>query len=459
MIAFLLDLHRIAESAGSPGDDRDLLDRSTVGLHSSHQCVTDLVIGNDQFFFVSEDGILFLVAGDDDLDALLHIRLICKSAPVPDSPQRCLIDDIGKFGAGSSGCHAGDLAEIDIAADFDLLGVDLQNIDAALQVGKLHRDTPVESSGSGQSRIERFGAVCRSQDDDAEILLKAVHLSQQLVQSLLALIIASEGTSVTLFADRVDLVNKNDTGRFFFCLLEEITHLGGTHADKHLHKLRTGHGEEGHIGFARHSLGQHCLAGPGRAHQQDTLGHGGADLFILSGIVQVLHDLHQVFLGFLFPRDIAEADALGRFDVDLGVAPAHAEHHGRCSAVGAVDHFFVQIIAESSKNRDRQYPVEQKCRHGRRLRYDITPEFCPGLIETLNQSLVRHISGAVDLAVLIRKQDIAGSQLDLLDLLAVRHRHKCLVADLLDRSPLKGRHDKSIDDHHEQDDQQTVIHH
>lgn len=35
----------------------------------------DLVVGNDQFLFVGHDLILLLVSGDDNLNALLQIRL------------------------------------------------------------------------------------------------------------------------------------------------------------------------------------------------------------------------------------------------------------------------------------------------------------------------------------------------------------------------------------------------
>lgn len=54
--------------------------------------------------------------------------------------------------------------------------------------------------------------VGRGQDDDSCVALKAVHLSQQLVDGLLALVIASAHPSATLPADGINLVDEHDAG-------------------------------------------------------------------------------------------------------------------------------------------------------------------------------------------------------------------------------------------------------
>jgi hypothetical protein len=47
---------------------------------------------------------------------------------------------------------------------------------------------------------------------------------------------------------------------------------GGPHAHKHLHKVRAGDGEEGHICLAGRGLGQQCLARTGGPAEQRALG-------------------------------------------------------------------------------------------------------------------------------------------------------------------------------------------
>ena len=168
------------------------------------------------------------------------------------------------------------LLKVHVLGHLDLFGVDLQNLLPALQVGQLHRHPPVKASGPGQGGVQRLGPVGGCQNDDAVVALKAVHLGEQLVQGLLPLVVAAD-LPIPLFADGVNLVDEYDTGGLFLGLLEKVPDLGGAHAHEHLHKFRAGHGEEGHVGFTGHRLGQHGLAGARRAHQQNALGHGGAD--------------------------------------------------------------------------------------------------------------------------------------------------------------------------------------
>ncbi len=202
--------------------------------------------------------------------------------PCPYGPQSGLVDDVGKLCAGGAGGHAGHGVEVDVRGELDLFGVDLQDLLAALQVGQLHRHPAVKAAGTGQGRVQGIRAVGGRQNDDAVVALEAVHLGQQLVQGLLPLVVAAEMAAVALLADGVDLVDEHDAGGLFLGLLEQVAHLGGAHAHEHLHELRAGDGEEGHVGFAGHGLGQHGLAGARRADQQDALGHGGTDLLVLA---------------------------------------------------------------------------------------------------------------------------------------------------------------------------------
>ena len=71
----LLDLHRVAQRARGAGDNGDLLHRGGVALQRGNERVADLVVGDDPFFVVGEDGVLLLIARDDDLNALLQIGL------------------------------------------------------------------------------------------------------------------------------------------------------------------------------------------------------------------------------------------------------------------------------------------------------------------------------------------------------------------------------------------------
>ena len=55
--------------------------------------------------------------------------------------------------------------------------------------GTRHHDLAVEAARAQQRRVEHVGPVGRGDDDDAFVGLEAVHLDQQLVQRLLALVV------------------------------------------------------------------------------------------------------------------------------------------------------------------------------------------------------------------------------------------------------------------------------
>ena len=88
--------------------------------------------------------------------------------------------------------------------------VHAQDLLAAAHVGQRHHDLAVEAARAQQRRIEHVGAVGGGDDNDALVALEAVHLHQQLVQRLLALVVAAAEARAAMAADRVDLVDEDD---------------------------------------------------------------------------------------------------------------------------------------------------------------------------------------------------------------------------------------------------------
>ena len=220
----LFDLHRVAQRARGARHNGDLLYRGGVRLHRRHERVAVHVVGDDLLLLVGHDGVLLLVAGDDDLDALFQVCLRGKASAVAHGAQRCFVHDVGKLRAGSAGGHARDLVEVDVLGDLDLLRVDLQDSLASLEVGQLHRHAAVEAARARERGVEGFGAVRGGEND-------------------------------------------------LLGLLEEVAHLARAHADEHFDKFRAGHREERHIRLAGDRLGEHRFTGSRRADEQNALGH------------------------------------------------------------------------------------------------------------------------------------------------------------------------------------------
>ena len=392
----LLHLHGVPQSAGSPGDDGDLGHRGGVGLEGGDQGVADLVVGHDLPLLVGEDLVLFLVAGDDHLDALLKVGLVDVLPALADSPEGSLVDHVGQLRAGGAGGGPGDGVQVHVVPQLHLLGVDLQDVLTALQVRQLHGHPPVEPAGPQQGGVQGLRPVGRGQDHHTLGGLEAVHLGEELVQGLLPLVVPAHAGAVPLLANGVDLVDEHDAGGLLVGLAEQVADLVGAHTHEHLHELRPGDGKEGDVGLAGHGLGQQRLAGARRAHQQHALGHLRADGLVLLGIVEEVHNLHQVLLCLLLASHVGELDACLTGDVDLGAALA--ELHG--IAHGSGTHLIHQIpaheLTDDNKDNNRENKGQQKAEDGiHLLGFDLS-ELTPGVIEPVYQIWVVEGVGAVE---------------------------------------------------------------
>ena len=67
--------------------------------------------------------------------------------------------------------------------------------------GSVTYDLAVEAARTQQRRVEDVGPVGGGHHDDAEVGLEAVHLDQQLVQRLLALVVAAAQAGAAVAAD------------------------------------------------------------------------------------------------------------------------------------------------------------------------------------------------------------------------------------------------------------------
>ena len=202
------------------------------------------------------------------------------------------------------------------------------------QVGQIHVDLTVKSSGAHQGLVEDVGAVGGGEDYHAAVRAETVHLGKQLVESVLALVVGAHvGVAAAGAAHGIDLVDEHNAGSFLLGLAEQVADTRGPHADKHLDKIGARHGEERHIGFAGHSLGQQCLTRAGRAYEQRALGYLAAQVGIALGILEKLHYFLDFRFGFGESGDVLERHLVGVVLVEEhGLGLAHREYSSCATA-------------------------------------------------------------------------------------------------------------------------------
>ena len=192
--------------------------------------------------------------------------------------------------------------------------MDFDDFHAAGDVGPIDQHVAIEAARAEQGRIERFGPVGGAHHDHAAVAVEAVHLDEQGVERLLALVVAADVAAAAGLAEGVELVDEDDARRFLLGLLEHVAHAGRADADEHFDEVGTAEAEERHARFAGDRFGEQRFAGARRADQQHALGNAAAEHLVFFRRLQELDDFAQFLDGFVDAGDVFERDV----DVFLG---------------------------------------------------------------------------------------------------------------------------------------------
>ncbi|MCY1222339.1 hypothetical protein D9M72_344290 [compost metagenome] len=170
------------------------------------------VVGRDLALVLLHDAAALLRAGHDAVDGLVQGAIVDQVRVGARRQQGSFIEDVGEVGAGVAGGLLGNGLEVDAGSHRLALRVDLQDLVAAYQVRGFNGDLAVEAAGAQQGRVQHVGAVGGGDQDDVGLDVEAVHFNQQLVEGLLALVVAAADARAAVTADGVDLVHEDDGG-------------------------------------------------------------------------------------------------------------------------------------------------------------------------------------------------------------------------------------------------------
>ena len=309
-----------------------------IGIRNHHRNhrVTGFVIGRGPLLGIAEDHRLPFRAHQDLVLGEFEIDHHDELAVLPGGVQRGLVHQVRQIRSGQSGSSAPEHRKIDIVAQRDFLGMNFQDRFAAIHIRPPHNHAAIETARPQQRRIEHVRPVGRGHKDHAFVRFEAVHLDQQLVQRLLALVVSAAEARAAMAPDRVDFIDEDDARGVLLALLEQIAHAARAHADEHLDEIGTGDRKERNVRFARNRARQQRLAGARRPDQQHALRNAPAQFLELRRLAQKLDDLLQLFLCFFNARDILERHfALLR---GMQTRPALAEAEGLVSAALHLPH-------------------------------------------------------------------------------------------------------------------------
>jgi len=182
---------------------------------------------------------------------------------------------LARSAAGEAGRLRCQDVEVDARGQRFALCVDVED---ALRPSRSGRSTTICRSKrrGAAARVEDVGPVGGRHNDDALVGFEAVHLHEQLVEGLLALVVTAAHAGAAMATDGVDLVDEDDAGLVLLGLIEEVADPAGADADEHLTKSEPEMLKNGHAGLPRDRSRKKSLTRAGRAEQQHALGDAGA---------------------------------------------------------------------------------------------------------------------------------------------------------------------------------------
>ena len=140
-----------------------------------------------------------------------------------------------------------------------------QNRGALFKFWQWDNDLAIKTTWTQQRWVQNIGAVGGRQNDDPFRCLKAVHLREQLVQSLLALVMTATESSTAFATDGINFVNKDNGFTHFASLLEKITNTTCSDTHEHFHEVRTSHRQKSNASFSCDGTGEESFSSSRRA--------------------------------------------------------------------------------------------------------------------------------------------------------------------------------------------------
>mmetsp|Transcript_39663 Transcript_39663/g.93452 ORF Transcript_39663/g.93452 Transcript_39663/m.93452 type:complete len:364 (+) Transcript_39663:685-1776(+) len=203
----------------------------------------------------------------------------------------------------------------------------LEDGGASLDIRWLDLNLTIESARPDEGSVECVNAVCGGDHDNTIVDIEAVHFGQELVHSLLALVISLTEACASLPADGIDLINEDDAWRLLLGLLEDISDTGRANTHKELDELGCRGLDEWDTGLAGQSLGHERLSCSWWAREEHTLRDLRTHLDKSLRCLQEVNDLCQLRLCLINASYILKLHTCLRLNRHFRLAlPGHSRH-------------------------------------------------------------------------------------------------------------------------------------
>ena len=260
--------------------------------HPAHCGVARLVKCNGPLLPFGDELVLFLQAAHDAVYGIQEILFAHLACIASCRNQGRFVANVGDVSAAETRGLTGKEVDINRVVFLQWAQVHIKNGFPLLEVRHVHINLAIESAGTHQSAVQNIGPVRGRKDDHTTVGAKTIHLGQQLIQRVFALVVGSHArVFATGTANGIDLIDKDDARTLVLGLLEQVPDAACAYTHKHLHEIRATERKEWHLRLPRHSFGHQGFACARRPHEQSALGNLGAKVRVFVGILEELHNL------------------------------------------------------------------------------------------------------------------------------------------------------------------------
>ena len=260
--------------------------------HPAHCGVARLVKCNGPLLPFGDELVLFLQAAHDAVYGIQEILFAHLACIASCRNQGRFVANVGDVSAAETRGLTGKEVDINRVVFLQWAQVHIKNGFPLLEVRHVHINLAIESAGTHQSAVQNIGPVRGRKDDHTTVGAKTIHLGQQLIQRVFALVVGSHArVFATGAANGIDLIDKDDARTLVLGLLEQVPDAACAYTHKHLHEIRATERKEWHLRLPRHSFGHQGFACARRPHEQSALGNLGAKVRVFVGILEELHNL------------------------------------------------------------------------------------------------------------------------------------------------------------------------
>ena len=317
--------------------------------------------GDGTLFLGSHHLGLLFESADDAVYGVEEVLLAYRALIVASCDEGSLVTHVGDVGARESRRLSGQVVDVERVVGLQRFQVHLEDGLSLGQVGQVHVDLPVETSGAQQCLVEHVDTVGGCKHDDTRVGAESVHFGEQCVERVLAFVVATHrGVLGACASHGVDLVDEDDARSLLLGLCEYVSDARCAHTDKHLNEVGTRHGEEGHARFARHGFRKQGLTGSRRANEQCSLGNLSAQFGVFLWVLEEVDDLLHLLFGTLLACYVLKGYAhLASLVVELGLAFPHVED---AAASASATHAACHVPEEEYQWQEPQH-IDQEVEH------------------------------------------------------------------------------------------------